>query len=548
MIKPRKILVTSALLYSNGSLHLGHILEHVLSDIWVRFQRGLGHQCIFISGEDAHGTPIMLAAEKHHTSPEHFIQSIFEEHQEHLQKFYIHYDHFGSTHCPDNEALVSTVYHALKENDDITMRVVNQAYDAQKEMFLPDRYVQGICPFCNTPEQHGDNCEHCGATYNALDLKNPISVLSGTAPVARSSEQYFFKLPHYHSFLQSWVRSGSVTQPVLRKLLDWLQDPKGLQELAISREAPYFGFRIPDTVNKYFYVWLDAPIGYMAIFKEFCEKNTLLNFEEHWNKESQTELYHTIGKDIIKFHALLWPALLKGSHFRLPNKLVVHGYLTVEGRKMSKSRGTLITAKQYLDHLDPEYLRYYFASKINGTIEDIDLSWDNFLQKVNTELIGKLINIASRCAKLLEKHSHNQLSTIIESDALLQHFFEKSPTLVTYYETHQYHHVIRNVMELTDTANQYLSDKKPWNLIQNDAQKLELQKICTTGLNLFKILVGYLSPILPSTTKKAETFLNTKINWPCSSDLLRGTSIQIYQPILQRISRSSIEAITGPTN
>lgn len=547
MIQARKLLVSCALLYANGPLHLGHLLEHIQADIWVRFQRLRGHDCCFISGEDAHGTPIMLAAQKRGISPEKLIQQVFAEHQQDLCDFGIEYDEFYTTHSPENQHLSELIYQRLFNQGDIVIRTMDQAYDPEKNMFLPDRYIKGICPRCDAPEQYGDHCEVCGATYEALSLKQPISVLSGATPITKPSEQYFFKLSHYSDFLKDWISNGAVPDQARRKLLEWFK--VGLQDLAISREAPYFGFLIPGTIDKYFYVWLDAPIGYMAIFKHLCQRNPRFNFDDYWLHADQTELYHTIGKDIVNFHALFWPALLKASGFRLPTGLFIHGYLTINGLKMSKSRGTFITARRYLQHLDPSYLRYYFASRINGTIEDIDFNFVDFAQKVNADLVGKFVNIASRCAKLINQHFDQQLSQSLEDTAFITQFMQAGEGIAEAFEKRQYHQAVRQVMALTDRANQYLEEKKPWILVRSIETKSDAQQVCTMGLNVFRILIVYLKPILPQLAAQAEQFLGIPhLTWADHTSLLTGSAIQPYYPLLQRINAEKLQALTDPAS
>jgi methionyl-tRNA synthetase len=542
--QPRQLVVTCALLYANGPLHLGHLLEHIQADIWVRFQRLQGNNCYFISGEDAHGTPIMLAAEAQHISPEALVQSIFTQHKRDLTGFYISFDDFGTTHCAENEKLVRTIYQRLLEKGDIAIRTADQAYDPERKLFLPDRYIKGICPHCNAKDQYGDNCEHCGATYEALELKEPFSVLSGAKPIAKSSEQYFFILNHYHDFLRNWIEQDTLPLQTQHKLLEWFKHPAGLRDLAISREAPYLGFHIPNTRDKYFYVWIDAPVGYMAIFQQLCAQRANLNFDDYWKPDTHTELYHVIGKDIVKFHALFWPAMLKGAGFRLPTRLFIHGFLTIEGRKMSKSRGTFITVQQYLRHLNPEYLRYYLASKFNGTVEDINLNWTDFTQKINTDCVGKFVNIASRCAKLLETYCDNQLSSTLDEMALFTHFSESGINIAQDFENQQYSQAIRHIMELADQANQYLAQKKPWVLAKDPTKGIDMQKVCTTGLNLFKMLATYLKPVLPKVADQVAQFLKlSDLQWQDRAIPLLGSSIQPYQPLLERITPMHIEAL-----
>jgi methionyl-tRNA synthetase len=542
--QPRQILVTCALPYANGPLHLGHLLEYIQADIWARFQRLQGNLCHFISGEDAHGTPIMLAAEKKGITPEDLIQAITTLHKADLKAFDISLDCFGTTHSPENELYVQKVYQQLAEKGDIITQVVDQAYDTERQLFLPDRYIQGACPKCAALNQYGDNCEKCGATYDALELKDPVSVLTGTTPIAKPSQQYFLVLAHYQEFLIKWLNSDAIPESTKNKLLEWVQSKSGLNNLAISREAPYFGFLIPKTQNKYFYVWIDAPVGYIAIFKQLCKERSSLVFSDYWKDDKKTELYHVIGKDIVKFHAIFWPVMLKAAHFRLPTRLFVHGFLTIDGRKMSKSRGTFITAKHYQDHLPPEYLRYYLASKLNGTAEDIDLNWKDFIQKINADLVGKFVNIASRCARLLEAHCQNQLSKYIESSPLITEFTAAGTFIAEYYEKQHYHHAIRHIMKLADKANHYLDQEKPWRFAKNAYEIPKMQEICTVGLNLFRILSIYLKPVLPNMIKQIEQFLNeADWQWSDHNKLQTDKIIASYQPLASRLTLEQVNAL-----
>ncbi len=531
----KNLLVTCALPYANGPIHLGHLVEYIQADIWVRFQRLQGRDCLFICGEDTHGTPVMLAAQKQQISPEQLIASIKEAHERDLAGFHISFDHYYTTHSPENKVLTEFIYQRMFENKAICVRTIAQAYDPQANMFLPDRYVKGCCPCCKTPEQYGDNCEACGSTYAPLDLINPISVVSGCTPIAKESEHYFFKLSQYTEFLRAWIQAGHVQEEVKNKLLEWFKE--GLHDLDISRDAPYFGFTIPGRLDKYFYVWLDAPIGYIAIFQHLCAQRPELDFSAYWHDAQKTDLYHFIGKDIINFHAIFWPAILKSAGFRTPTQIITHGYLTIDGQKMSKSRGTFILARSYLEHFHPDYLRYYFASKLNHKADDLDLNFDEFMQRINAELISKLINIASRCARFINQEFNNQLAHTCAEPELLQTIINAHTTIAEYYQHCHYHRIIRTVMNLTEKVNQYIDRVKPWTCIKDPNRRQETQIICTTALNCFRILMLYLKPILPNTVAKVETFLNSpELNWQDHKNLLLTHNIRDYEPLLTRIT------------
>lgn len=534
----RKILVTSALPYANGSLHLGHLLEHIQSDIWVRFQKLRGNDCLFICGEDAHGTPIMISAQKQNISPETLIANMLKEHLQDFKDFHIDYDNYYTTHSEENKFYAEKIYNALLENGDIETRTINQCYDEKEKMFLPDRFVKGECPRCGAKDQYGDNCESCGATYTPDELKNPISVLSQTTPVKKESLHYFFKLENYHDMLKSWIQNEHLQKSVTNKLLEWFES--GLQQWDISRDAPYFGFKIPNTENKYFYVWLDAPIGYMASLKNLCNQQNNIDFDEYWNKNSTTELYHFIGKDIIYFHALFWPAMLYGSNFRQPTGVFAHGYLTINGAKMSKSRGTLISARQYLDHLNPDYLRYYFAAKLGSNVDDIDLNLTDFMQRVNSDLVGKFANIASRCAGFITKKFGGILADQLESPSLFDDFTSKKELIFSLFESREYNQAVREIMALADIANKYVADKAPWTLAKQEDKERDVQLICTQALNLFKILMLYLSPITPTLIEKSKAFLNIE-----TLDLnpLLQHKINEFQALIQRIEQEQIDKL-----
>lgn len=540
----RKILVTTALPYANGAIHLGHLVEYIQADIWVRFQKLHGHECYFVCGDDTHGTPIMISAEKQGITPEVLLARVYEEHCRDLSGFYIDFDYYFSTHSPENRTLAELIYQRLKERGDIEVRTIAQAYDPIKNIFLPDRYVKGDCPFCGAHDQYGDNCEACGATYSPVDMKNPVSVLSGATPVMKESEHYFFLLANYTEMLKSWMRSGHLQEEVANKLMEWFA--AGLQSWDISRDAPYFGFEIPDAPGKYFYVWLDAPIGYMASFKKLCELKPDLAFETFWGKNSNAELYHFIGKDIIYFHALFWPAILEAAGFRKPTAVFAHGFLTINGKKMSKSRGTFITAQQYLNYLQPEYLRYYVAAKLSHRIDDIDLNLDDFIQRINADLVGKVINIASRCAGFIHKFFSGRLSEQLDPSGteLYQVLVLTGEKIAQLYETREYHLAIREIMMLADRTNQYIDGAKPWVLAKQTESLPQVQMICTTGLNLFKLLMLYLKPVLPNIAAHSENFLQSPpLHWQNRFQPLLDHSIAEFIPLLHRVEPALVEAM-----
>lgn len=541
MTTSRKMLVTSALPYANGHLHLGHLVEHIQTDIWVRTHKMQGHMCISVCGDDAHGTPIMLKAESLGITPEALTAEMRVSHESDFAAFQIAYDHYHSTHSAENQTLANAIYTALQERGDIVKRTIRQSYDPVKNMFLPDRYVKGSCPKCKAADQYGDNCEACGATYSPTDLLNPVSSLSGATPVEKDSEHYFFDLPRYEELLKNWTRSGHLQSEVANKLDEWFTE--GLKQWDISRDAPYFGFEIPGCVDKYFYVWLDAPIGYMASFKAYCDKSGI-SFDEFWGEKSTTELYHFVGKDIIYFHALFWPALLHGSGHRLPTAIYAHGFLTVNGQKMSKSRGTFIEARTYLAHLDPEYLRYYFAAKLNGRVDDLDLNFDDFTNRVNADLVGKVVNIASRCAGFVNKRFDNQLADSLHDAALYQRVLALREDIVEAYIQRDYARAIRQIMEAADWVNQYIDTHKPWSLAKEEGRLPDVQAICTMGINLFRLLITYLKPVLPKMAATSEQFLNCEpLNWNSVNTPLLNHRINPFTPLLQRIEREKIDAM-----
>jgi len=499
-----------------------------------------GHECYYVSADDAHGTAIMLKADEKGISAEEHIANMRAIHEADFKDFLIGVDNYHSTHSDENREFSELIYNRLKANGHIAQRSITQAFDPEKNLFLADRYVKGTCPKCKADDQYGDNCEACGATYSPVDLINPISVISGATPVEKESEHYFFKLPEFTAFLKDWVGSGTVQKEVANKLSEWLDS--GLQEWDISRDAPYFGFEIPDAPGKYFYVWLDAPIGYMASFKNLCDRDGL-DFDHFWKKDSPTELYHFIGKDIVNFHALFWPAMLKSAEYRTPTKICVHGFVTVNGKKMSKSRGTFINARCYLDHLHPEYLRYYYASKLSGTIEDIDLNLEDFIQKVNSDLVGKVVNIASRCAKFIANGNDGVLSSAIDNPELWAQVSGAAGTIANHYENRDYGKAIREIMAQADAANEYIALKEPWKLNKDESQQQSVQDICSLGINLFRVLLTYLKPVLPAMAEAGESFLNDTLTWDSVKHPLVEHKINQFKPLMQRIEKERVDAM-----
>lgn len=541
MSQQRHILVTSALPYANGSLHLGHILETIQTDIWVRFQKLRGQQCYYVCADDAHGTAIMLKAEEQGISAEQLIAQVKAEHESDFAGFLIDFDHYHSTHSEENRYFSELIYQRLQANGHIAKREIQQLYDPEKKLFLADRFIKGSCPKCKAPDQYGDNCEACGSTYTPADLIDPYSTISGARPVMKASEHYFFTLPALADFLKEWTRAGHLQEQVANKMAEWLN--AGLQEWDISRDAPYFGFEIPGAPNKFFYVWLDAPIGYMASFKYFCQQEGL-NFDDFWNKDSKAELYHFIGKDIINFHALFWPAMLHSADFRTPTGIFAHGFLTVNGQKMSKSRGTFINASSYLAHLNPEYLRYYFACKLSSQIDDLDLNMEDFSQRVNADLVNKLVNIASRCARFIEKGNNNVMADSLHNPELWEEALKASSTIANHYETREYGKAMREIMHIADLANKYIDDNAPWALAKQEGKEQEVLAICSMGINIFRLLILYLKPVLPTTAVAAEEFLNCPLDW--SSDAIEpllGHQLNSFTPLLQRVDKKHIEAM-----
>lgn len=537
MTAPRKILVTSALPYANGSLHLGHLMEYIQTDIWVRFQKAQGNECYYVCADDAHGTPIMLKAQQQGISPEEMVAAVREERIVDFADFHVEFDNYHSTHSEENRELASLIYNRLNDAGYIAKRSISQLFDPEKEMFLPDRFVTGTCPTCKAPDQNGDNCDKCGATYGPVDLIDPKSVVSGATPVLKDSEHYFFDLPKFEPMLKEWLRSGSIQDEMANKLEEWFE--QGLQQWDISRDAPYFGFEIPNAPGKYFYVWLDAPIGYMASFKNFCDNNQV-DFDSFWNKDSDAELYHFIGKDIIYFHSLFWPAMLEGADFRQPTNVFAHGFVTVNGEKMSKSRGTFIKARTYLDHLNPEYLRYYFASKLNSGITDLDLNLDDFGQKVNSDLIGKVVNIASRCAGFIKKRFDGKLSANIDQPELFAEFQAAKPAIIEAFEGREFAKAVREIMALADKANKYIDDKAPWVSVKDENLQQQTHDVCSMGINLFRILMVYLKPILPAMANNVEAFLNDELTFAGVDSPLTNHEINKFKALMQRVDMDKV--------
>ncbi len=541
------ILVTSALAYANGSLHLGHILEYIQTDIWVRFQRMMGRDCRYISGDDAHGTPIMLAASKLGITPEQLIGKYFVSHQQDAKGFQISFDYYGSTNSEDNRYFTELLYDRLQRKGDILAQEIAQAYDAQAGMFLPDRFVKGGCPRCKAADQYGDNCEHCGATYTPMELIDPRSVLSDTVPECRKSVHYFFQLNNYQQFLERWC-SGRVGETLTNKLAEWFR--QGLKSWDISRDAPYFGFAIPGVEDKYFYVWMDAPIGYISITKQMCQ-HFGLDFEQYWanDQRASARLYHFIGKDIVYFHALFWPAVLESGDMRKPDAIYTHGYLTINGQKMSKSRGTFILASRYLQYLEPEYLRYYFAAKLNGGCDDIDLNFDDFVQRNNSDLIGKVVNIASSCAGFITKNFACKLVDSLPSKeaAILQEGIKVSADVADFYQQRNYSAAVRSIMSLADRVNRYIDEVKPWNLIKFDAQEKQVQITATLGLNMYRQLAIMLKPILPRIAEQSEQWFreDQPWNWQSIDTPRLACVIAPFKPILQRVDPVKLQSMLG---
>ena len=539
----RKIFVTSALPYANGSLHVGHLLEAIQTDIWVRFQKLRGHDCLYICADDAHGTPIMLSAERQGLTPEQLIARVHAEHERDYAGFEIGFDNFYTTHSEENRAVAEAIYARLDAAGHIKRRTIRQFYDPVKQMFLPDRFIRGDCPFCHAEDQYGDSCESCNRTYTPTDLLNPVSSVSGATPVEKESEHYFFDLPAFDTVLRDWVGAGRLQPEVVNKLDEWFA--AGLKEWDISRDEPYFGFEIPGAPGKYFYVWVDAPMGYFASLKNLLDRQGR-DVAEYISADSEAEMYHFIGKDIMYFHTLFWPALLHGSGHRLPSNVFVHGFLTVNGQKMSKSRGTFINAGVWLKHLDAEYLRYYFAAKSGSGVDDIDLNLEDFRQRVNADLVGKVVNVASRCAGFIHKRCDARLAPGIHNELLLQTFTDAGPDVAAAYDAREYGHAMRRIMALADQANQYIDRHKPWEIAKREDSGLELQRVCSQGLNLFRVLVLYLKPVLPELARRAEEFLGVQpLAWSDLTAPLLDHPIRKFKPLLTRVERERIDAVVA---
>ena len=541
MSAKRRILVTSALPYANGPIHLGHMVEYIQTDIWARFQRLRGHECLYLCAEDAHGTPIMLKAQQEGTTPEALIERFATEHRRDFDDFLVGFDNYYTTHSEENRVLAETIYTRLRDGGHIATRTIEQSFDEDAGMFLPDRFIKGECPRCGSPDQYGDSCEACGATYTPADLKNPVSVLSGGTPVTRASEHHFFRLADFAGMLREWTRGGHVQPEIANKLDEWFE--AGLQDWDISRDAPYWGFEIPDAPGKYFYVWLDAPIGYMASHRDWCDRHGA-DFDAWWTPGGDTEVYHFIGKDIAYFHTLFWPAMLHGAGFRTPDGVWCHGFLTVDGQKMSKSRGTFIKARTYLEHFGPEYLRYYFAAKLTGRVEDIDLNLDDFVQRVNSDLVGKLVNIASRCAGFITKRFDGRLAPALTEPGMYREFVAAGEDIAAAYERRDFARAMREIMELADRANAWIAERRPWEAAREGGREDEVQAVCSQGLNLFRVLVAYLKPVLPRTAQHAEEFLQCDpLDWSVIADPLTDHAIARFRPLVTRIDRETVDAM-----
>lgn len=536
----RKILVTSALPYANAPLHLGHMLEAIQTDIWVRFQRARGNNCYYVCADDAHGTAIMLKAEENGLSPEQHIDQIKASHVADFEAFGISVDNYHSTHSPENHELSESIFKKLDGNGHIKSKTIVQAYDAEREIFLADRFIKGTCPRCKTPDQYGDNCESCGATYSPAELIDAKSVYSGTTPVEKESEHFFFDLPQFEAFLREWLESGSLQPGMANKLREWVEE--GLQPWDISRDAPYFGFEIPGHPGKYFYVWLDAPIGYMASFKNLCEREGM-DFDSYWKLDSDTELYHFIGKDIINFHGLFWPAMLQSAGYRLPNGIFAHGFVTVNGTKMSKSRGTFINASDWLKFLDAEPLRYYYAAKLGNGVEDLDLNLEDYVARINSDLVGKLVNIPSRSAGFVHKLNQGKLDSQIHNTELWNDLVAASSSLSDAYEAREFSRAVRDLMKLADRVNEYIAQAEPWALAKNEATQAEALAVCSDAINMFRLLMIYLGPILPEMSAKAAEFLQADMGWGDSLDPLLNHDIGKFKPLARRIEAEHIEKL-----
>jgi len=539
--RKRQILVTSALPYANGAIHIGHMLEYIQTDIWARFQRSQGHECYFAWADDAHGTPVMLRARAEGITPEELIDMMNEQHKTDFRDFGISFDNYSSTHSEYNRELVELIYKRLDKNGYIERRNIEQLYDEEEHMFLPDRFIRGTCPKCRTEDQYGDSCESCGSTYAPTDLIDPRSAISGSKPVMKESEHYFVRLADFEQALLDWIASGALQPEIANKLQEWFAD--GLRDWDISRDEPYFGFRIPGTEDKYFYVWVDAPVGYIASFRELCDRNGL-DFDAWWGKDSSAEVYHFIGKDIVYFHTLFWPAMLMGAEMRTPTAVYAHGFLTVDGAKMSKSRGTFISARTYLEHLHPDYLRYYFAAKLGAGTGDIDLNLEDFVLRVNSDVVGKVVNIASRCAGFIARRFEGKLSDSLPRQDLYDAFVTAGENIAADFEGRNYQSAIRRIMRLADEANRYIDDEKPWQQIKEEGRESHVQAVCTQGINLFSVLMSYLSPVLPFTAERAGAFLGRDISaWSNINEPLLGVPVNAFQPLLTRVDPLKVNAM-----
>jgi methionyl-tRNA synthetase len=543
MTQARKILVTSALPYANSDLHLGHMLEQIQTDIWVRFQNLRGNECLYFCADDAHGTAIMLKAEEKGITAEEHIANIKRDHEAVSAGFNINFTNFHSTHSDENRELSYMIYERLLANGHIASRKISQAFDPEKQLFLADRYIKGTCPKCKSEDQYGDNCEKCGATYSPMDLLNAKSTISGATPIAKDSEHFFFTLPVFNDFLKSWTRAGHLQDEVANKMAEWLDS--GLQEWDISRDAPYFGFEIPGQPGKFFYVWLDAPIGYIASLKNYADKHGI-DWMEYWKQDSTTEVYHFIGKDIVNFHALFWPAMLDSAKLRTPTKICVHGFVTVNGTKMSKSRGTFINAKTYLDYLNPEYLRYYFAAKLTSAVDDIDLNLEDFIQRVNSDLVGKVVNIASRTAKFINNAGGTLVNDIADAD-LWKKFVDAGEIIAAHYEARDYSKALREIMALADLANEYIATQEPWKLAKQAGAEAQTQAVCTLGINMFRAIVTYLKPVVPTLAADAEAFLGETLSWTAPISFRGNSSINDFKPLLTRVEKEKVDAMLEAT-
>jgi len=537
----RRILLTAALPYANGSIHLGHMLEYIQTDIWARFQRAQGNECYFVWADDAHGTPIMLSAQRQGITPEALIEAMNAEHQQDFRDFGLSYDNFSSTHSEHTRELVGMIFERLQAGEHVVQKTISQFYDEQEGMFLPDRFIKGTCPKCGAQDQYGDSCEVCGSTYAPTDLIEPRSAVSGSTPVLRDSDHYFVRLQHFEADLKSWMESGALQPEVVNKLQEWFVD--GLRDWDVTRDAPYFGFEIPGAPGKYFYVWVDAPVGYIGSFRELCEEKDL-DFDEWWAPDTDTELYHFIGKDIVYFHTLFWPAMLMGAGLRTPSAVFAHGFLTVDGTKMSKSRGTFIMARTYLERLDPDALRYYFCAKLGPGLGDIDLNLDDFVARVNADLVGKVVNIASRCAGFIHRGFEGRLADTLPEPALYQQLLDERPAIAAEFEGRNYQAAIRRIMALADEANRYIDEHKPWLMIKEAGREAEVQAVCTQGINLFRGLITLLAPAIPFIADKAAVFLDSPVGaWSALDEPLLDHPLKPFQPLLQRIDPAKVEAM-----